>query len=202
MSGAMRAATAGGGVHRGLGALDRRPRPPGQDVVEGPGHLLAGRVDELGPGVGQPCHDRLEQLRAAVGQGKHLARPRCRSGRGGAHWGWASVTGSRVLVVAPSRRSDLVTQRRRRGDSPRRPTTTSTVSWAILRYVVSLPPVTVTTPWRDVLTVWRRERSAVRSETCPPLAGGARSGRRPAQTPVTSARVRCEVVTALAASSR
>ena len=85
-------------------------------------------------------------------------------------------------VVAPRSGRDLVTQRRRCGDSPRPVTTASTVSCAILRYVVSLPPVTVTTPWLEVVTVWRRERSAVRSETCPPFpaapGGGAARPRR------------------------
>ena len=42
-------------------------------------------------------------------------------------------------------------------------TTASTVSAAMRRYVVSLPPVTVTTPLADVCTECRRERSAVRS---------------------------------------
>jgi len=111
------------------------------------------------------------------------------------------ATGSLVAVVAPRSGSDRVTQRRLLGDSPNCSTTASTVSSAILRYVVSLPPVTVTTPWAEVCTVWRRDRSAVRSETCRPLSG-ASSGRRPAHTPVTSARVRREVVTLLAASKR
>ena len=46
------------------------------------------------------------------------------------------------------------------------------------RYVVSLPPVTVMTPLADVVTEWRRERSAVRS-----LPARFTSGRRPAHVP-------------------
>src|SRR3974390_957075 len=46
------------------------------------------------------------------------------------------------------------------------------------RYVVSLPPVTVTTPLGEGGTEWRRERSAVRS-----LLAAATSGRSPAQVP-------------------
>ncbi len=46
---------------------------------------------------------------------------------------------------------------------PSRFTAASTASAAMRRYVVSLPPVTVTTPLSDVRTEWRLERSAVRS---------------------------------------
>ena len=57
------------------------------------------------------------------------------------------------------------------------------------RYVVSLPPVTVMTPAGDVVTEWRRDRSAVRS-----LFASAISGRSPAHVPITSSGVSFSVV--------
>ena len=85
--------------------------------------------------VGQPGDDRLEQLGPAVGQGQHRRRlgavaaeeARWRLGQGQGH----RVPGGRG---ADEQAATSVTQRRRRGDSPRlaRPTA-STVSCAILR---------------------------------------------------------------------
>src|SRR6202034_497950 len=99
----------------------------------------------------------------------------------------------------PSSLRSLVMQRR--AGPPRPFTTRSTVSSAIARYVVSLPPVIVITPSGSLHTLWRRDRSAVRLDTCAPPAG-ERRGRRPAHTPVTSARVRLARLTSLAAASR
>ena len=76
-------------------------------------------------------------------------------------------------------------------------TATSTVSAAMRRYVVSLPPVTVITPLADALTEWRRERSAVRS-----LLAARTSGRRPAHVPRMSASVIVVVTAPLIARSR
>jgi len=55
-----------------------------------------------------------------------------------------------------------------------------------LAVVVSLPPVTLTIPLSEVRTVWRRDRSAVRSLDAPFCSG--RAGPEPDQMPVMSAR--------------
>ncbi|GIU90251.1 MAG: hypothetical protein KatS3mg010_1350 [Acidimicrobiia bacterium] len=65
------------------------------------------------------------------------------------------------------------------------------------RYVVSLPPVTVTTPLGDVRTECRRDRSAVRS-----LFASFTSGRSPAHVPSTASRPISVVTDALIARSR
>ena len=59
------------------------------------------------------------------------------------------------------------------------------VSSLISRYVVSLPPVTVMTPESEVLTLWRRDKSAVRSPIFS-FASGFTNGRNPAHTAKTS----------------
>ena len=122
-----------------------RPRPSWRaHAGSSPGSAVTGRRRGSAPSPRGPRRRAPHRCRAApprpvraIRDGRRprqgRRRTRCRSDRAGAPWGWAIVTGSRVLVVAPMRGRDLVTQRRRRGDSPRRPTTASTVSCAILR---------------------------------------------------------------------
>ena len=64
--------------------------------------------------------------------------------------------------------------------TPRRAHATSTASDAMRRYVVSLPPTTVTIPPGPVATRWRRASSALAEP--PPST----TGRSPAQRPSTS----------------
>ena len=74
-----------------------------------------------------------------------------------------------------------------------------TASSAISRYVVSFPPVTVTTPLSDVNTLCRRLRSAV----LPAFADVSSiftSGRSPDHTPLTSSKVTSVVTLAFNAA--
>ncbi len=113
---------------------------PGEHVVERRRHLVARRVHDFGTQVRVPGHDRLAQRPVGGDEGADVVgeravptgevRTRRPVGRGAA-------AGRR------SRRSRLV---RQRPDRPSRTRTASTVSSAISRYVVSLPPVTVRTP--------------------------------------------------------
>ena len=122
-----------GGRHGGLGPLDHGAGPPGQHVVERLRHLLAGRVDQLGPGVGQAGDDGFEQLGSTVGQSEDgrglgsVAAEEVRTAGGpwrrDPWWPWSRRGGGAILV----------TQRRVFGDSPSCCTTTSTVSCAIFR---------------------------------------------------------------------
>ena len=108
-----------------------------QHVVERDRHLCARRVHRLGLQVGQPGHERLAERRVGVDQRGDLARPACRSGRrGAAAWRCRRWSDSR------RRRPAAGAWSRQRARTPRTSQTSSTVSSAISRYVVSLPPVT------------------------------------------------------------
>ena len=166
-----------------------------EHVVERAGHLVAHRVHGLGLEVRQPRHQRLAELGIGVDQRLHDAR-------------LGAVPAGEVLVRAgfergvrrrvpspPSRRRCFVRERRSR--LAEHVDLGSTVSSAMRRYVVSLPPVTVTTPLGATRTECRRDRSAVRSSR--PVRS---SGRSPAHVPTTSASVSLSSVTPLTAPSR
>ena len=175
-----------GGVHRGLRPLDRWPASGAPARRRASGPSPRGPRRPARPGVGQAGDDRLEQLGAAVGQRQHVRRTRCRSGRGGAPWGWAIATGSRVLVVgADAAAGCLVTQRRRRGDSP---SCAHDGVDGVLGHL-AVGGELAAGDRDDARRVTSSPCGGATGRRCAPRRGlpsGARSGRRPAQTPVTS----------------
>ena len=125
---------------------------------------------------------RAPVARRATGRARSTPSPRPPPIRSDARGGRRDVrrAGSGILRhrAAPSAWCGCA-RARRATVPPRRP-----CRCAISRYVVSLPPVTVTRPASLVRMLWRRDRSAVRAESAP-----FTSGRSPAHTPVTSSRV-------------
>ena len=125
---------------------------------------------------GRPGHERLTER--GVGVDERLDQRRL----------GAVAVGEMLVTARLVRRRAGPRSRRRRAAAgawcgsgaacPSSASTASTVSAAIRRYVVSLPPVTVTTPPSERRTACRRERSAVRS-----LAAVRSSGRSPAHVP-------------------
>jgi hypothetical protein len=79
----------------------------------------------------------------------------------------------------------------------RDPIAKSTASFAMTRYVVSLPPAMTVRPGVGEATVCSRETLA---DDVPALVPGCRSGRRPAHVPMTSSRVIGRDSTSLACS--
>ena len=132
----MSAGHLGRGVVGGVAGEEAGPGAAGQHVVDGPGHLVAGRVDGLGPEVGQAGDQRLAERRVLLDHGQHARGRRRRSGRPGARP--RVVAADRDRARSPRRRGaggawcGCDADRARRA-SPRTSTTASTVSAAISR---------------------------------------------------------------------
>ena len=144
------------------GDLVGRPSParrPSSSATAGAAASVAGTVEQVGPGA--PQRDVVERGGHLAGARRTRPRPAGTAARGPAagratgrrrsgprplgwrvpkrpaRWAAGEPSGGSVWPAAPNRRSFLVRQRALR---PSRPSTSSTVSSAISRYVVSLPP--------------------------------------------------------------
>ena len=131
--------------------------PPVQQVVDVDGALVGDPEDQLRqrgrqvrrPGASSSSSAR-PVTRRALSSTSGASVPKRRTSRAG-----ASTRASSARGAAPSSGRSRVRQR------PVARPVASTASSAIRRYVVSLPPTTVTTPLSEVSTACRRDRSAV-----------------------------------------
>ncbi len=170
-----------------------------------------GGVDRLGAEVGQPGDHGLEQLRTSVGQGQHVRRLRAVAAGGGWRWRWPRPGRSPGREALPSGGpSPGPTAPLRaaggpwwRSDAPAAERGDHGVD-GVLRHLAvgrELAAGDRHHARRGGVTVWRRERSAVRSRDVPPVRRGqerAQAGPDPGDVGPGER----PVVTALAASSR
>ena len=165
----------------------------GKDVVECRGHLVVSGVDGFGSQVGLAGDQRFTEIGAEGDKCSNLdGQSAVPMGAGGGRR--CPARPSSPVDGRPSSLRRRVADRRVRNGVPSRLATRSTVSSAISRYVVSLPPLTRTTPASLTATWCWRDRSAV-LELVPSLVVAVfTSGRSPAHTPVMSSGVTRSVI--------